>query len=149
MAKKILITGASAGFGSLMVKSLLADGHTVTASMRAVEGKNAENAKAAKEAGAHVVELDVTSEESVNAGIGAGAEAMGGLDVVVNNAGVGVLGWQAFNTEDWQKLFDVNVFGVQRVNRAAIPLCESKVLELIIYISSLFRSCYLPLLWTL
>ena len=113
MKKKVLITGGSSGFGALMVKSLINDGHTVTASMRGVNGKNQASAAKMTALGAHVVEIDVTSDDSVNTGVADAINKMGGLDVVVNNAGIGVLGIQEqFDSEEMKKLFDVNVFGV-------------------------------------
>ena len=60
MSKKILITGASGGFGKLTVNTLLQGGHQVVASMRNPEGKNKAVAEELKNAGAHIVEIDVT-----------------------------------------------------------------------------------------
>ncbi|MEM1220777.1 MAG: SDR family NAD(P)-dependent oxidoreductase, partial [Bacteroidota bacterium] len=109
MKQRILITGASGGFGTLISKQLLADGHTVIASMRGVSGKNQAKAADLQAAGAHVVEIDVTDQSSVDSGIAQAMEQAGGIDVVVNNAGVGVLGLQEnFTPEDWQRLFDIN-----------------------------------------
>ena len=145
MSQKVLITGTSSGFGELIVHGLLAKGHTVVASMRGVDGKNADAAAKLREAGAHVVELDVTDEASVNAGVAAAIEAAGGLDVVVNNAGVGVIGLQEdFTAEDWHRVFDVNVFGVQRVNRAALPHLRAQGHGLLIHVSSLLGRMVLP-----
>ncbi len=145
MSQKILITGSSSGFGKLTVLALLNEGHTVAAAMRGVDGKNKEAATELTEAGAHVVEIDVLSEDSVNTGVASAIEKLGGLDVVVNNAGVGVIGMQEhFTTDDFQKVFDVNVFGVQRVNRAVLPHLRSQGSGLIIYISSLLGRMTLP-----
>ena len=145
MSKKILITGASGGFGKLATLTLLKKGHTVVASMRGVQGKNKAAAAELQKAGAHVVEIDVTNDESVNQGVASAIELAGGLDVVVNNAGVGVLGLQEnFTTADWQKLFDVNVFGVQRVNRAALPHLREQKSGLLIHVSSLLGRFTLP-----
>lgn len=144
---KILITGASSGFGSLFTKTLIDKGHTVVASMRGVDGKNKEAAAAAKAKGAHVVEIDVTNEDSVNKGVAAALDAVGGLDVVINNAGVGVLGLQeTFTAEDWRKQFDVNVFGVQRVNRAVLPHLREQGSGLLVQISSLLGRMVFPFL---
>lgn len=145
MSQKVLITGSSSGFGKLTVLALLKDGHKVAAAMRGVAGKNSEAAKELAAAGAEVVEIDVLDEASVNAGVADAIEKLGGLDVVVNNAGVGVAGMQEhFTTDDFQKVFDVNVFGVQRVNRAALPHMRSQGSGLIIYISSLLGRMTLP-----
>jgi NAD(P)-dependent dehydrogenase (short-subunit alcohol dehydrogenase family) len=145
MSKKVLITGASAGFGLLTTKTLLERGHTVVASMRSPAGKNGEIAGELRSAGASIVEIDVTDESSVETGVKAATEAAGGLDVVVNNAGVGVLGLQeAFVTEDWQKVFEVNVFGVQRLNRAVLPQLRAQGSGLVLYVSSLLGRITLP-----
>jgi len=145
MGKKILITGSNGGFGKLAVETLIKAGHAVAASMRGVDGKNKEAADEIRELGASVVEIDVTSDDSVNSGVEAAVSALGGLDVVINNAGVGVMGMQEhFTIEDWQKLFDVNVYGVQRVNRAAIPHLRNQGSGLIVYISSLLGRMTLP-----
>ncbi len=145
MGNKVLVTGSNGGFGRLIIETLLKEGHQVAASMRGVEGKNQEAAEQLKELGAHVVEIDVTSDESVNSGVSEAANQLGGLDIVVNNAGVGVSGMQEqFTVADWQKVFDVNVFGVQRVNRAVIPHLRNQGSGLIIYISSLLGRMSLP-----
>ena len=145
MSKKVLITGANGGFGRLSVNSLISNGHKVAAAMRGVNGKNAEAAKELEAAGASVVEIDVTDEASVENGVAQAIEKLGGLDVVVNNAGVGVSGMQEhFTTDDWHKVFDVNVYGVQRVNRAAIPHLRKQGSGSIIYISSLLGRMTLP-----
>ncbi len=143
--KKILVTGASSGFGKLSINTLLSKGHIVAASMRQVNGKNKENAEELSKAGAHIVELDVCDEKSVNDGMQDAIDKMGGLDVIVNNAGVGVAGMQEhFNVEEFQKVFDVNVFGVQRVNRAALPFLRKQGSGLIIYVTSLLGRVTMP-----
>lgn len=145
MTCKILVTGASSGFGKLTTLTLLNNGHTVVGSMRGVDGKNKGVAEELKSAGAHVVEIDVTSDDSVAQGVAAALEAAGGLDVVVNNAGVGVIGLQeAFTPEDLQKVFDINVFGVQRINRAVLPHLRDKQSGLLIHVSSLLGRMTLP-----
>ncbi|THB71701.1 MAG: SDR family oxidoreductase [Desulfovibrio sp.] len=145
MKQNILITGASGGFGNLTVNALLQKGHRVIASMRGVNGKNASSADELKAAGAHVVELDVTNDNSVNQGVAEAIDLAGGLDVVINNAGVGVLGlMENFTIDDVQKVFDINVFGVQRVNRAVLPHLRDKNSGLIIHISSLLGRMCMP-----
>lgn len=145
MSQKILVTGASSGFGTMIVHTLMEGGHKVAASMRGVEGKNAKAAEELRAKGAVVVELDVTSDESTNQGVAKAIEGLGGLDGVVNNAGVGVIGLQEnFTIEDWKTVFEVNVFGVQRVMRAALPTLRAQGSGLLISISSLLGRMTIP-----
>jgi len=142
---KILITGASGGFGKLTVKTLLEKGHQVAASMRNPEGRNQAHAEELSAAGASIVEIDVTSTDSVNQGVQAAIDQLGGLDVVINNAGIGVIGLQEqFTPEDWQRLFDINVFGVQRMNRAALPYLRNQGSGLLVQVSSILGRMSLP-----
>lgn len=145
MAKKILITGASGGFGKLTVLTLLQKGHQVAASMRDIHGKNKNVADELRKAGAKIIEIDVTDDTSVNNGVQKAITDLDGLDVLINNAGLGVLGMQEFFTPaDFQKVFDINVFGVQRMNRAVVPYFREKKNELIVYTSSLLGRIALP-----
>lgn len=145
MAKKILITGANGGFGKLTVLTLLQKGHAVAASMRDAEGRNKAIAAELSAAGAKIVSIDVTGNESVTRGVKDAMNALNGLDVLINNAGIGVHGMQEFFTiEDYQKLFDINLFGVQRMNRAVIPFFREKQDGLILYTSSCLGRVALP-----
>ena len=147
MGKKILITGTNSGFGRMFVETLLTGGHTVVAAMRDVDGRNKEPADALRAAGAHVVEIDVTDEASVEAGVSAGIEAAGGLDVLINNAGFGVAGLQeTFTVDDWKRVFEVNLFGVQRMTRAALPTRRAQGSGLVMFVSSLLGRFVLPFL---
>jgi NAD(P)-dependent dehydrogenase (short-subunit alcohol dehydrogenase family) len=129
----------------LTALALLKEQATVIASMRSPTGKNRAVANELAAAGAHVVEMDVAVDASVENGVRLGMEAAKGIDVVVNNAGVGVLGLQeSFTPEDWRKLFDINVFGVQRVNRAILPHMRAKRSGLLLHVSSLLGRMALP-----
>lgn len=142
---KILITGASGGFGKLTVVALLSKGHTVVASMRNIRGKNRDLANELSTQGAKIVEMDVTEDASVTTGVSKAVEAADGLDVVVNNAGRGAIGVQeTFTVDDWRQLFEVNVFGVQRVVRAVLPHMRAKRAGLLIQISSLLGRIAVP-----
>lgn len=141
-AKRVLITGASAGFGFDVVKALAQKGHTVYATMRGVTGKNAAKAEALRSWAAeqgrrvHVLELDVTDQSSVEKAVSQ-AVALGGIDVLINNAGVGTWGIdEAFSIEQAQQIFDINVFGVMRMNHAVMPHFRASGKGLVIYISS-------------
>jgi NAD(P)-dependent dehydrogenase (short-subunit alcohol dehydrogenase family) len=145
MTKKILITGASSGFGKLNVKTLLEKGHHVAATMRDIDGKNKIAATELKNLGAKVIEIDVTNDLSVTKGVNQAIAELGGLDVLINNAGVGTKGMlEFFTTEDFKMIFDINVFGVQRMNRAIAPYFRKQNKGLIIYTSSLLGRITMP-----
>ena len=144
---KVLVTGASKGFGNLIVKTLLKDGHRVAAAMRGVGSSNKEAAQELKSLGAVPVEIDVTDEKSVKSGVSQTLKELGGIDIAINNAGTGVLGLQeTFTVDDWKKIFEVNVFGVQRVNRAVLPHMREKRSGLLIHISSMVGRFVMPFL---
>jgi 2-keto-3-deoxy-L-fuconate dehydrogenase len=67
-------------------------------------------------------QADVSDDTTVRAAVQAAATALGGLDILVNNAGIGATGTIEANTDDeWQRVLDVNVLGIVRVTRAALP----------------------------
>ncbi len=145
MKKKVVITGASGGFGSLIVRTLIANGHQVAGTMRTTTGRNEKIAQELKELGATLVEMDVTNTESVERGVKEAVAQLGGIDVLINNAGVGVLGMQEhFTPEDLQYVFEVNVVGVQRVMRAVLPILRKQGRGQVLYISSLLGRITLP-----
>jgi NAD(P)-dependent dehydrogenase (short-subunit alcohol dehydrogenase family) len=143
MGKVIVVTGASSGFGALAVRSLARAGHTVYAGMRETVGRNA---PAVAELGAfgtensvdvHAVELDVQSQESADAAIALIVEEQGHLDVVVHNAGHMVTGpAEAFTPEQYALLYDINVLGTQRVNRAALPFLRGQHSGHVVWVGS-------------
>jgi NAD(P)-dependent dehydrogenase (short-subunit alcohol dehydrogenase family) len=145
MSKKILITGASGGFGVLTVEKLLANGHKVAAGMRDINGRNKTTAEKLSALGAVIIELDVTKDDSVTDGVNSAITQLGGLDVLMNNAGIGSAGMlEFFTTDDFKRLYEVNVFGVQRMNRAVVPYFRQQKSGLIVYTSSLLGRIALP-----
>jgi NAD(P)-dependent dehydrogenase (short-subunit alcohol dehydrogenase family) len=144
MSKQVIvITGASSGFGALTARALAKAGHTVYASMRETEGRNApqvaEVAAFAKENGADLkaVELDVASDASVEAGIAKVIEQEGHIDVIIHNAGHMSFGpAEAFTPEQFAQLYDINVLSTQRVNRAALPHLRKQGKGLVVWVSS-------------
>ncbi|MER7441901.1 SDR family NAD(P)-dependent oxidoreductase [Micromonospora avicenniae] len=139
----VLITGASSGFGALTARALARAGHTVYASMRATTGRNAtavaEAAAFAREHNADLrtIELDVQSQESADAAIAAIVAEHGALDVLVHNAGHMVTGpAEAFTPEEIAHVYDINVLGTQRVNRAALPVMRERRNGLVVWIGS-------------
>ncbi|MEY2957823.1 MAG: hypothetical protein RLZZ01_391 [Actinomycetota bacterium] len=143
--RTVLITGASAGLGRLTAMALLDAGHTVVAAMRDPESRNVEVADALRSAGAHIVELDVTDDASVEDAVASAIDHVGRLDVVINNAGTGSNGLiETFTADDWLASFDVNVFGVHRVSRAALPHMRANGSGLVMIISSVAGRMALP-----
>src|SRR5262249_28975604 len=128
-----LITGANKGLGLETGRRLLADGHDVWLAARDPGRGRA----AAEELGAQFVELDVTKDASVAAAAERVAEA-GGLDVLVNNAGI--VGPRRAGSEigpdDLRLVFETNVFGIVRVTRAFVPLLERSAHPVIVNVSS-------------
>ena len=143
MSKVIVITGASSGIGELSAKALARAGHTVYAGMRNTEDRNApkveEYAKYSADNGVDLrsVELDVSSQESVDAAIAAVHAAHDRIDVVMHNAGHMVTGpTEAFSPEEMARVYDTNVLGAQRVNRAALPLLRAQGHGLLLWTGS-------------
>ncbi|CAM3409659.1 oxidoreductase [Rouxiella silvae] len=143
MKQVILITGASSGFGALSARAFAHAGHTVYASMRDTTGRNAPQVTStldyAKEH--HVdlitIELDVLSQDSADAAVAQIIAEQGHLDVVVHNAGHMVYGpTEAFLPEQFSQIYDINVLGTQRVNRAALPLLRKQKNGLLLWVGS-------------
>jgi NAD(P)-dependent dehydrogenase (short-subunit alcohol dehydrogenase family) len=147
VSKTILITGASSGFGRDTAETLHYAGQTVYASMRAAEGKNHEAAEALRKLGIKTVELDVSDDASVEAGVKTVLAEAGKIDVLVNNAGIGSAGvTEAFTTEQARAIFDTNVIGLLRVTRAVLPSMRRQHEGLIVNIGSIFGRVTLPFL---
>jgi NAD(P)-dependent dehydrogenase (short-subunit alcohol dehydrogenase family) len=139
----ILVTGASSGFGLMTAQSLAQAGHTVYASMRETEGRNAPQVAAIaawaaeQKADLRTVELDVQSEASAQAGVAAVIADAGRLDVIVHNAGYMVFGpAEAFTPDQYIQQFDVNVMSAQRVNRVALPHLRGQGQGLLVWVGS-------------
>ena len=139
----ILVTGAGTGIGKLGAQSLAEAGHVVYASMRDIAGRNAGRAAelrslaAAKSIQLHPLELDVLSQDSADAAAATIVREQGHLDVVMQNAGHLVVGpTEAFTPEEIVKVFDTNVLGAQRVNRAVLPYLRRQESGLMLWISS-------------
>jgi NAD(P)-dependent dehydrogenase (short-subunit alcohol dehydrogenase family) len=139
----IVITGASSGFGALTARALARAGHTVYASMRETQGRNRPQVEAveafSKENGVDlkVVELDVASDVSVEAGIAKVIAAEGHIDTIIHNAGHMSFGpAEAFTPEQYAELFDINVLSTQRVNRAVLPHLRKQGKGLVVWVSS-------------
>ena len=142
----ILITGASSGFGRDIAETLAAQGHRVFAGVREIGGRNAKVSAQLKAKGATPVGLDVTEDASVDAAVRQVLGASGGqLDVLVNNAGIASAGVsESFTPDQVRDLFEVNVFGVQRLLRAALPTFRKQGSGLVITIGSVLGRVTFP-----
>jgi len=146
MAKTILVTGASSGFGRLTAETLSRSGHKVFAGFRSAEGARKQIADELKAKNIEILKVDVTDQASVDTAIVQLLEKSGNkLDVVVNNAGMASAGLsEAFTAEQARDLFEVNVFGVQRVLRATLPVLRAKRAGLVINVGSILGRVTLP-----
>jgi NADP-dependent 3-hydroxy acid dehydrogenase YdfG len=145
MSKRILITGASSGFGRDTAETLHRAGHTVYASLRDAQGKNRAAAEALRELGIKTVELDVLDDASVEAGVKNVLAEAGKIDVLVNNAGIASIGvTEAFSAEQAKVIFDTNVIGLLRVTRAVLPSMRQQHDGLIINIGSILGRVTFP-----
>ncbi|AWS45184.1 oxidoreductase [Streptosporangium sp. 'caverna'] len=129
------ITGASRGFGLLIAHEALARGNQVVATAR----RSSDIQKALPDAGDNLVavDLDVTNARQATAAVQAATDAFGRIDVLVNNAGRGVLGAvEEISDEEARAVFDVNVFGTLTVQRAVLPVLRAQRSGHVINISS-------------
>jgi 2-keto-3-deoxy-L-fuconate dehydrogenase len=88
---------------------------------------------------------DVTDDASVRLAVDAAADQLGGIDILVNNAGIGAIGTVADNSdEQWHQVFDVNVVGMVRVTRAALPYLRASRNAAIVNTCSIAATAGLP-----
>jgi NAD(P)-dependent dehydrogenase (short-subunit alcohol dehydrogenase family) len=134
-----LVTGANTGLGKETARQLVAAGHTVYVGARD-EGRGR---AAADELGARFLHLDVTDDASVAAAL-AQIEADGGLDVLVNNAGIALRtaggGAEALDGPSALQVFDTNAVGIIRVTEAALPLLRASGNPVVVNVSSALGS---------
>jgi NAD(P)-dependent dehydrogenase (short-subunit alcohol dehydrogenase family) len=149
--KKIIVTGSASGFGLLTVQALAKKGHTVYATMRNVTTKNAAAAQIllnwAEEnnADVRIVELDITSDASVQTAVTHIAKDAGQIDVLINNAGLMIWGLsETLSTSQVEQVFQVNVFGSDRMNKAVLPYMHQQNSGLLIHLSSGLSRLHLP-----
>jgi NAD(P)-dependent dehydrogenase (short-subunit alcohol dehydrogenase family) len=131
-----LVTGASTGFGRELVEYLLVQGARVVATARKVEGlKELEQTYADS---LLVTPLDVTDQHQVDAAVGAAIARFGRLDVLVNNAGFGLVGAVEESAEgEYRPMFEANVFGLIRVTQAVLPQMRRQGAGHIVNLSSI------------
>lgn len=139
--KVILITGASSGMGKDAALQLLKEGHIVYGAARRVE-----KMQDLEEAGGHALEMDVTDEGQIVAGVKKVVDEHGKIDVLLNNAGYAVYGAvEDVPLEEARRQFDVNIFGLARLTKEVLPHMRKEKSGKIINISSMGGKIYTPL----
>jgi NAD(P)-dependent dehydrogenase (short-subunit alcohol dehydrogenase family) len=132
--KTVLITGSSSGIGRSIAEYFQYKGWNVSATMRKPEIAEKEFVELEN---VRCVRLDVLDEDSIREAITETISAFGSIDVVVNNAGYGLVGpFETSTTKQIQKQFDTNLFGVMNVTRAILPYFREKNGGVIINIAS-------------
>jgi NAD(P)-dependent dehydrogenase (short-subunit alcohol dehydrogenase family) len=129
-----LITGANKGLGFEAARRLVGEGHSVY-----VGSRDAKRGRAAAESiGGRFLQLDVTSDESVNAAAADIRRRDGRLDVLINNAGIGGGGGKPADVtaEDLERVYATNVFGLVRVTHAMLPLLLKSEEPVIVNVAS-------------
>ncbi|HEX8519368.1 MAG TPA: SDR family oxidoreductase [Pseudonocardia sp.] len=131
-----VVTGGASGIGAAVVERLLADGARVAALDLHPGGAPP---------GALAVEVDVTDDAGVRAAVDRVVGEWGRLDVLVNNAGIGAQGTVADNPDDeWWRVLDVNLLGVVRVTRAALPALRRSPAAAVVNTASIAATAGLP-----
>ena len=139
--KVVLITGTAYGIGKSTAELLIEKGHIVYGGDILVEENLYLN-----DIGGTALEMDVTNQEHIDKAINQIISEQGRVDVLVNNAGLGVYGAiEDVSMEDIYYQYDVNLFGLARVTKAVLPYMREKESGLIINISSVLGETYGPL----
>ena len=135
MSKVAVVTGGTSGIGRATALALKDAGYTVYELSRRAEGVE----------GLHHIAADVTDQQAVNDAAAQIMAAEGRIDVLVNNAGFGISGAIEFTaTEEAQRLFDANFFGMVRMNRCVVPIMRQQGSGRIINLSSVAAPVPIP-----
>ena len=128
-----IVTGGASGIGAAVASRLAADGATVAVLDLATSADH------------FSVATDVSDDESVRAAVAATAAEFGRIDIVVNNAGIGAQGDLAANSDDeWHRVWDINVVGMARVTRAALPHLRESPSASVVNVSSVVATAGVP-----
>jgi len=141
----VVITGTSTGIGEDAAKLLAKNGWKVFAGVR--KDSDAERLRSYDPENIHPLILDVTKQDQIDAAFAQVREAVGeaGLDALVNNAGLGMLGPSEFTpVSDFQRQYDINVFGMVRVTQAAMPLLRMRTPGRVVNVSSIAPDINMP-----
>ena len=135
-----IVTGASSGIGRATALELVAKGYTVFAAARRTE-----KISEAQVVGIEPIFLDVTSQEAIDKAIDTVMDKTGRIDVLVNNAGYGLMGTiEEVTTQEAQDQFDVNVFGLMNLTKKVLPIMRHQRSGHIINVSSVVGKFGMP-----
>lgn len=135
MIKTWLITGCSNGLGHALAEAVLARGDQLVATARNIETLRDFERRFPKQV--RLAHLDVTKPETSLKAVAVAEEAFGGLDVLVNNAGYGMIGAvEEGSADEYRPLFETNVFGLIEVTKAALPALRRRGSGRIVNVSS-------------
>jgi NAD(P)-dependent dehydrogenase (short-subunit alcohol dehydrogenase family) len=142
MNQTVLITGTSSGYGKATAKLFLDRGWNVIATMRQpkpdIFGSQSDHLK--------VLPLDVTNSGSVSKAIAEAISTFGTIDVLVNNAGIGVVGaFEATPIATVREVFETNTFGVMAMTQAVLPLFRERRCGVVVNVTSSVTLARMPL----
>jgi 2-keto-3-deoxy-L-fuconate dehydrogenase len=130
-----LVTGGASGIGAATARLLAEGGARVAIIDRALTG----------DSGLLELSCDITDRAAVDVSVAKAAESLGGIDVLVNNAGIGAIGDVSENDDaEWAHLLDVNVVGMARVSAAALPHLRGSEHAAIVNVSSVVAAVGVP-----
>jgi 2-keto-3-deoxy-L-fuconate dehydrogenase len=132
---RALVTGAASGIGLATAVLMRQEGAQVAVLDLAPDGPE----------GFVYQRADVADDAAVRGAVDTAIERLGGLDILVNNAGIGAQGGIEDNTDaEWRQVFEVNVFGMVRVTRAALPTLRKSPSAAIVNTASIAATAGLP-----
>ncbi len=135
--KKVLVTGGSSGIGKAICEHLLSKGFQVLGTSR--------NPKKHPQSKVELLQLDVTNSDSIKELVTTIQEKWGGLDVLINNAGIGFMGpLESATAENIKQAWETNVFGLMMITQHFIPLLKQTQSSRIINIGSIGGKMGLP-----
>ena len=142
MNKTVLITGTSSGYGKATAELFLERGWNVVATMRqpksGIFGSPSERLK--------LLPLDVTNPDSINKAVADATAAFGAIDVLVNNAGIGVVGaFEATPMATVRELFETNTFGMMAMTQAVLPQFRARKSGVVVNVTSSVTLAPMPL----
>jgi NAD(P)-dependent dehydrogenase (short-subunit alcohol dehydrogenase family) len=142
MTKTVLITGASSGYGKATADFFLERGWNVVATMRRPQPE----IFGSRNDGLKLLPLEVTNSASISKAIADATVAFGAIDVLVNNAGIGIAGaFEVTPMTTVREVFETNTFGVMAMTQAVLPLFRARKSGVVVNVTSSATLARMPL----